>query len=88
MLPTMLKGGLSQMSSFKVFSVRKFLFLLVLSITQNANSEADGPDHWQVYGVEAGDVLNMRQGPNWKSQKIGEIPPDGKCLKNLKCVHS
>lgn len=66
--------------------IRCFLFLVVFLISQDANSEADGPDHWEVYGVEAGDVLNIRQEPNWKSQKIGEIPPDGKCLKNLRCV--
>ena len=66
--------------------IRCILFLLILAITLDANSEADGPDHWQVHGVEAGDVLNMRQEPDWKSPKIGEIPPHGKCLKNLRCV--
>ena len=49
-------------------------------------STADGPDHWQVHGVEKGDVLNIRKEADYRSEKIGEIPPDGKCIKNLKCV--
>lgn len=47
---------------------------------------ADGPDYWKVHGVESGDVLNIRREANWKFEKIGEIPPDGQCIKNLKCV--
>ena len=68
------------------FCVRCFLIFWVLCIPPNALAEADGPDYWQVHGVEAGDVLNVRQAPNWKSPKIGEIPPDGKCLKNIMCA--
>jgi hypothetical protein len=48
--------------------------------------DADGPDFWQVRGVAENDVLNIRAKPDWRSQKIGEIPPDGKCVKHLKCV--
>jgi len=66
--------------------LRSILVLSLLLITQNALSEADGPDHWQVHGVETEDVLNIRQEPNYKSKKIGEIPSDGQCIKNLKCV--
>ena len=66
--------------------VRSIVFLFLFLISQNAFSEADGPDHWQVHGVEKEDVLNIRQEPNYKSKKIGEIPSDGQCVKNLKCV--
>ena len=62
------------------------LILLLLLITHNALSDADGPDYWKVHGVESGDVLNIRREANWKSEKIGEIPLDGQCIKNLKCV--
>lgn len=62
------------------------LIMLFYCITPNVFGAADGPDHWEVHGVEAGDVLNMRQEPDWKSEKVGEIPPGGQCLKNLKCV--
>jgi len=50
-----------------------------------AFAEADGPDHWQVKGVEAGDVLNMRVSPFWSAEKVGEIPPGSQCVKNLGC---
>jgi hypothetical protein len=51
-----------------------------------ASSTADGPDYWQVHGVESGDVLNIRKEANAQSEKIGEISHDGQCIKNLKCV--
>jgi hypothetical protein len=65
---------------------RWILVWLVVLVAQGAHAEADGPDHWEVVGVQAGDVLNIRQEPSGKSAKIGEIPPDGTCLKNIRCV--
>ena len=62
------------------------IVLLINIVAPIAFAGADGPDYYQVHGVQTGDVLNMRQKPDWKSEKIGEIPPDGQCLKNLKCV--
>jgi len=62
------------------------LFLYLALYVSAASSTADGPDYWQVYDVETGDVLNIRKEANWQSEKIGEIPPDGRCIKNLKCV--
>ena len=62
-----------------------FTMFLTLYIA-DASSTADGPDYWQVYGVESGDVLNIRNEPDWESEKIGEIPPDSQCIKNLKCI--
>lgn len=59
----------------------------VLSVTASvASAEADGPDYWQVKGVEQDDVLNIREKADPYSKKIGEIPPDGTCIKNLGCV--
>jgi len=46
---------------------------------------ADGPDHFQVTGGQNGDVLNIRTEPNSVAAKIGEIPPDGTCIRNLGC---
>ena len=60
--------------------------LLLLLCAQTVFPEADGPDYWQVNGVAAGDVLNIRREPNGKSEIIGGIPPDTRCVKNLKCV--
>jgi uncharacterized protein YraI len=50
-----------------------------------AGAAADGPDHFVVRGVEAGDVLNVRAEPDARSPKIGAIPHDGTCLRNLGC---
>jgi hypothetical protein len=63
--------------------------LLILMGTlgmQNIFAASDGPDYWQVHGVENNDVLNIRLEASAKSAKIGEIPHDGECIKNLKCV--
>ncbi|NEV63809.1 SH3 domain-containing protein [Thiorhodococcus minor] len=46
---------------------------------------ADGPDFFSVTGVAANNVLNLRAGPSAQEEKIGEIPPDGTCLRNLGC---
>ncbi|QJB56040.1 SH3 domain-containing protein [Pseudodesulfovibrio sp. zrk46] len=59
--------------------------LMVLAMPSLSYSEADGPDHWQILGVESNDVLNIRAEPDWQSEKIGEIPPDGQCVRNLGC---
>ena len=69
----------------KIYSSILLIIFLIL-YTSNASSTADGPDYWQVHGVESGDVLNIRKEANGQSEKIGEIPPDGQCIKNLKCV--
>lgn len=63
-----------------------FLTLVFITIPHIAFSEADGPDYWKVYGVESGDVLNIRREGNFTSEKIGEIPSNGLCIKNLRCV--
>jgi len=50
-----------------------------------ASATADGPDFYQVTGVAAGDVLNIRAEPDPHSAKVGVIPPDGICVRNLGC---
>lgn len=63
------------------------IVVLVSSVvTQSAYATADGPDYWVVYGIESGDVLNIRQEATSCSKKLGKIPSDGQCIKNLKCV--
>ena len=52
----------------------------------NVDGEADGPDYWRVHGVASSDVLNIRQAANAASERIGLIPPDGQCVKNLGCL--
>jgi hypothetical protein len=62
------------------------LILLLSYNIPDVFATADGPDYWQVNGVEQGEVLNIRQEANEQSRIIGEIPSDGQCIKNLKCV--
>ncbi|MDG4594852.1 MAG: SH3 domain-containing protein [Candidatus Contendobacter sp.] len=50
-----------------------------------APAEVDGPDFYVVRGVARDDVLNMRAEPNPQARKVGEIPPDGTCIRNLGC---
>jgi uncharacterized protein YraI len=51
----------------------------------SAAATADGPDFFQVTGVAATDRLNLRKAPDPQAAKIGEIPPDGTCIRNLGC---
>jgi hypothetical protein len=62
------------------------LCCVLLLVPSVLSAEADGPDHWQVTGVEQDDVLNIRDKPDPHAKKVGEIPPDGTCVKNLGCV--
>jgi len=48
-------------------------------------ADADGPDFYAVNGVPQDDVLNIRAEPDPHARKIGEIPPDGTCIRNLGC---
>lgn len=50
-----------------------------------ASADADGPDFYAVRGVASDDVLNIRVKPNPRARKVGEIPPDGACIRNLGC---
>lgn len=50
-----------------------------------ASADADGPDFYAVHGVAHGDVLNIRTEPDPHAPKVGEIPPDGTCVRNLGC---
>ncbi len=50
-----------------------------------AAATADGPDFFQVTGVAATDTLNLREAPDAQATKVGEIPPDGTCIRNLGC---
>ena len=48
-------------------------------------ADADGPDFYRVTGVSKGDVLNIRAAPETRAAKVGAIPPDGACIRNLGC---
>ncbi len=50
-----------------------------------ASADADGPDFYQVRGVATNDVLHLRAEPNPHAARVGEIPHDGTCIRNLGC---
>ena len=61
------------------------LAALVLGWSRDAPATADGPDYYAVTGVAADDVLNIRAKPSPKGEKVGEIPHDGRGIRNLGC---
>lgn len=64
------------------------LFLLALPAalaSGTASATADGPDHYRVQAVAKGSFLNLRAEPSTASPRIGRIPADAQCLKNLGC---
>ena len=61
------------------------LLLLGAAWVPGAWATADGPDFFAVTGVAPDDVLNLREGPSARTGKIGEIPHDGRGLRNLGC---
>lgn len=58
---------------------------VLLLLPALARAEAGGPDFFVVTGVAADDVLNIRAAPDPHADKLGEIPPDGTCVRNLGC---
>lgn len=62
------------------------LLLLLMSLSLTARASADGPDCWDVKGVKAGDVLNIRDRPNAKAAVLGKVPPNAKSLTNASDV--
>jgi len=59
---------------------------LILALNPGAASaDADGPDFFEARNVAKNDVLNIRAEPNPRAAKVGKIPPDGTCIRNLGC---
>ena len=66
-------------SSFK-------MLVLAALFSSAVFAEADGPDHWKVTEVKSNDVLWIHAESVHTSEKIGKIPYDGVCLKNMGCT--
>ena len=58
---------------------------LFFIFSQPSFAEADGPDYWRVYDVARNDSLNMRSSADPSASKIGEIPRDAQCIRNMGC---
>ena len=63
----------------------KVLALILFAFSTLLYAEADGPDYWQIRDVDKTDVLNMRSFPDFNAPKIGEIPHDATCIRNMGC---
>ena len=67
-------------------SVARLFGLLTLAASSApVCATADGPDFYRVSGVSATGALNLRAEPSVVAPRIGRIPPDAKCLRNLGC---
>lgn len=74
-------GGLARPSNLAAL-----VLALATSLAAGALwAEADGPDYYAVQGVAQNDVLNIRAEPSPHAPKVGEIPPNGTCIRNLGC---
>jgi hypothetical protein len=58
--------------------------LLVL-LPGTAVAEADGPDFYQVRDISSGETLGIHAEPDPDATRLGEIPPQGGCIRNLGC---
>jgi len=64
----------------------RWALIAILIVTASpVFADADGPDFFEVTGVPDDDVLNIRTRPDPTAEIIGQIPPDGSCVRNLGC---
>jgi hypothetical protein len=68
-----------------VNAIRGLAAAALLALAANSWATADGPDFYAVTGVADDDTLNIREAPDPHAAKLGEIPPDGTCIRNLGC---
>ena len=61
------------------------IITLLVLFSGNAVAEADGPDYYVVRDVSSGDTLNIRAEPDPNASRLGEIPSNGDCIRNLGC---
>lgn len=68
--------------------MRKITVLTIFSVMClfTEKLKAEEPDSWAVTNVRSDDVLNMRISPDYRSEKVGEIPFNGTNIKKFECV--
>lgn len=67
-------------------TIRFLLAVSVLALNSGtAAADSDGPEFFEVRDVAKRDVLNVRAEPDPRATKVGEIPHDGTCIRNLEC---
>lgn len=60
--------------------------LALTATTGTALATADGPDFFDVRNVRSDDVLFLRERPTANSPKVGQVPHNGKMLRNEGCA--
>ena len=67
-------------------AIRFSIASLILALQPGTSSaDSDGPEFFEVRDVAKNDVLNVRAEPNPRAAKVGEIPHDGTCIRNIEC---
>ena len=61
------------------------MVVLLVLFPGNAVAEADGPDFYRVRDISSGDTLGIHAEPDPDATVLGEIPPQGDCIRNLGC---
>ena len=70
----------------RVSSIGVYVLWSLMVAWSMAFAEADGPDFYDVKGVQSRDVLNIRAKADYRSPQVGTVPANGTCLRNLGCV--
>ena len=70
----------------RVTSIGVYVLGSLMLAWSMAFAEADGPDFYDVKGVQSRDVLNIRAKADYRSPQVGAVPANGTCLRNLGCV--
>ena len=78
-----LRGGISSQTITSESSMARRSWLLIGAVSMvplaaQVWAEADGPDFYDVTGIESGDVLNVRAKAKYRAPKVGTIPPGGR----------
>lgn len=71
--------------SSRLAAIGAVLAVALGATATTAFAEADGPDFYRVTGVASNDVLHIRAEPNPHAARLGDIPHDGTCVRNLGC---
>lgn len=66
------------------FAILSFA-ITALSAPDIARATAEGPDYFAVRGLKSDIVLTIRAKPSARSRNVGDIPHDGRRIKNLGC---
>ena len=65
--------------------IHSLIVALLVLFSGSTLAEADGPDYYVVRDVASDDKLSIHVVPDPNAARLGEIPADGDCIRNLGC---